>query len=223
MRNLADQMVETIKMMSISRRQIEKRFECDTTIFNYLEKENRTYQIHLGHVFNWEWANLYIRLLIDHPFLVIYKPIKNKTINRMFSYMRTRFGTTMIASNNLLKEMRPYKNKIYTSVLVADQKPRKGSPFWFPFLNKMTPFFKGPEISAKRNDLAVVFGNIVKVKRGYYKIETQLAFEHTKEVEKAKITQDFVTFLEERIHRQPESWLWSHRRWKRKWKGETNK
>lgn len=223
MRSLADHMVETIKMMSISKRQISKRFDCDPSIFQYLEDNNRKSQIHLGHFFNWEWANLYIRTLVSHPFLVIYKPINDKVFNRLFGYMRKRFGTKLIASNNLLKEMQPYKKGDYTSVLVADQYPRGRSVYWFPFLNKMTPFFKGPEISAKRGDLSVVFGNIQKVKRGYYKIETKLAFEHAKDTENTAVTEAFVFFLEDCIKRQPENWLWSHRRWKREWKGETNK
>src|SRR5690625_6156518 len=56
-RNLTDQIVETIKMISISKKEIQKRFICDPEIFRYLEEKKMSYQVHLGHVFNWEWRS----------------------------------------------------------------------------------------------------------------------------------------------------------------------
>lgn len=221
---LTDQMLETIKMMSISKKQIEKRFTYDDKVFADLERQGSTCQIQLGHFFNWEWANLYIRLVVNGHFLVAYKPPSNKTTDRIFRYMRSRFGSTMISSINILPEMEPFKDKTYTSVLVADQNPpNPRRAYWFPFLHKMTSFFKGPELTAKRNNLAVVFGNIQKIKRGYYHIETRLAFEQAGTTEKGELTEAFVRFMEECIRRQPENWLWSHKRWKHVWQGQTNK
>lgn len=220
---LTDQMLETIKMMSISKRQIRKRFIYDNNVFAGLEEKGKTCQVLLGHFFNWEWANLYLRLITKRPLLIAYKPPSNKTTDRLFRYMRSRFGSAMVSSINILPEMEPYKEKTYTSVLVTDQNPpNPRRAYWFPFMNKMTSFFKGPELTARRNNLAVVFGNIRKIKRGYYQIETTLAFEHAKETDKGEITEAFVRFLEDCIHRQPENWLWSHKRWKRAWQGEAN-
>lgn len=222
-RNLADLLVEMIKMMSINKRQIRKRFEYKDAVIKKLEKENRSCQVMLGHFFNWEWANLYMSLITNKPFLVTYKPLKDKTSNRLFRYMRSRFGSVLIASDNVQAEMKPFKDKSYTSVLVADQNPGgRRRVYWFPFLNKMTAFYRGPEFNAKRNHMAIVFGNIKKVKRGYYKIETRLAFEDARETQKGEIMEAFVKFMENCIIQQPDSWLWSHRRWKRKWKGKPN-
>ncbi len=222
-RNLADLIVEMIKMMSISKKQILKRFEYEDEVFKKLEKENRTYQVMLGHFFNWEWANLYISLTTSIPFLITFKPLKDKTSNRLFKYMRARFGSVLIASDNVQAEMKPFKEQAYASVLVADQNPGgRRRVYWFPLLNKMTPFYRGPEFNAKRNRMAIVFGNIKKVKRGHYKIETKLVFKDARETEKGEIMGAFAAFMESCIREQPENWLWSHRRWKRTWKGEQN-
>lgn len=222
--NLADQIIETIKMMSISRRQIEKRYHCDPKDFDFLEKENHSCQIQMGHVFNWEWANLATSLQFSRDFLVIYKPIKSKIFNRLMKYMRSRFGAVLISSKNLLREMRPYKDKPYTSVLVADQNPSSTHRVtWHPFLNKMTAFYRGPEISARRGNLTILFGHIFKVKRGHYKIITKIFHTHPQSTEEGEIMGAFAEFLEENIRKQPEGWLWSHKRWKREWKGEQNK
>jgi KDO2-lipid IV(A) lauroyltransferase len=38
--------------------------------------------------------------------------------------------------------------------------------------------------------------------------------------EEGELTVMFARFLEDSIRKQPENWLWSHRRWKREWKPE---
>lgn len=218
--NLADMMVETIKLMSISPAALKKRFTADISLIENLRKEGKAFQVHLGHSFNWEWANLYIKLFTKQPFLVTYMPVSSKNTDRLFKYIRSRFGSILISSKDVLRAMQPWKGKPYLSVLVADQNPGKvRRSYWFPFMNKMTAFYKGPELSARRNDLPVVYGEIKKVKRGYYSIELKLITEHPQKEKEGFITQSFVLLLEKSIRQQPEDWLWSHRRWKHKWQG----
>src|SRR5690606_1383580 len=90
--------------------------------------------------------------------------------------------------------------------------------YWFPFLNKMTAFYKGPEMTARRHNIPVVFVDIRKVKRGYYKAELQLKFESPLQEPEGKITEAFAQFLEKNIREQPEVWVWSHKRWKHEYK-----
>ena len=47
-----------------------------------------------------------------------------------------------------------------------------------------------------------------------------LAEEDASTLEKGVLTARYVRFLEKVISEQPESWLWSHRRWKFEWKPE---
>ncbi|RPE13809.1 lipid A biosynthesis acyltransferase [Chitinophaga lutea] len=222
-RNLTDMMVETIKLLTMSRRSLIKRFECDLTVFHELYAKGKSCQLHLGHNFNWEWANLFCMQGVDYPFLVVFMPITNKAVNRMFLHFREKFGTRLIPANDMRNSMAPWLRKQYLIGLVADQNP--GNPrrsYWFPFLNRMTAFYKGPEMSARRFDIPVVFGKIAKVKRGYYKAEIKLAFEHPREEPEGRITEAFVQYLEQHIHEQPETWVWSHRRWKHVYRPEND-
>ncbi|WP_217602803.1 lysophospholipid acyltransferase family protein [Chitinophaga sp. GbtcB8] len=220
-RNLTDMMVETIKLLTIGRKQLRRRFDCDLTVLQQLYEQGKSCQLHLGHNFNWEWANLFCIQGVRFPFLVVYMPITNKAVDRFFRHFRERSGSTLLPANDIRNAMAPWLHKQYLIALVADQNP--GDPrrcYWFPFLNKMTAFYKGPEMSARRNNIPVVFADIRKVKRGYYKAQLSLAFENPLEVPEGKITEAFVQFLEKNIREQPEVWVWSHKRWKHEWKGD---
>ncbi|MGX5818350.1 lysophospholipid acyltransferase family protein [Chitinophaga lutea] len=214
-RNLTDMMVETIKLLTMSRRSLQRRFDCDLTVLRELYAQGKSCQLHLGHNFNWEWANLFCMQGVQFPFLVVFMPITNKAVNRMFVHFREKFGTKLIPANDMRNGMAPWLGQQYLIALVADQNP--GNPrrsYWFPFLNRMTAFYKGPEMSARRFDIPVVFADIRKVRRGYYKAQLKLAFEHPRQEPEGRITEAFVQYLEKNIREQPEVWVWSHRRWK---------
>jgi len=220
-RNLTDMMVETIKLLTMSKASLQKRFICDLAPLHKLYNEGRSCQLHLGHNFNWEWANLFCMQGVQFPFLVVYMPLTAKAVDRMFRHFREKFGTVLIPANDMRNGMAPWMGKQYLLALVADQNP--GNPrrcYWYPFLNKMTAFYKGPEMSARRNDIPVVFADIRKTKRGHYEARLDLAFEHPTQTKEGEITEAFVRYLEKNIYEQPEVWVWSHRRWKHEWKPE---
>ena len=68
----------------------------------------------------------------------------------------------------------------------------------------------------QKYDMAVVFFNIQKIKRGYYNLNIELLFDHTAGLPEHHITETHVRRLEEIIKEKPEYWIWSHRRWKHK-------
>lgn len=219
-RNLSDMMVESVKMISISPKNLDKRFSGDLSLLDTLEKEGRGYQIHLGHYFNWEWANLFIKTKVTLPFLVTYMPLSNHAADRLFLKIRSRFGSIMIPANNVQHAMKPWQDRPFINVLVADQNP--GNPrrtYWYPFLNKMTAFYKGPELSARRRNMPVVYGEISKMKRGKYHIVLKLITDDPRREKEGFITERFIQLLEMGIRERPENWIWSHRRWKHAWKG----
>ncbi|SFN87354.1 KDO2-lipid IV(A) lauroyltransferase [Chitinophaga sp. YR627] len=217
--NLTDMMVETIKLLTLSPKQLQRRFVCDLTVLHKLYAEGKSCQMHLGHNFNWEWANQFCMQGVRFPFLVVYMPLTSKVGDRMFRHFREKFGSTLLPANDIKNSMLPWMDKQYLIALVADQNP--GNPrrsYWYPFLNKMTAFYKGPEMTARRSNIPVVFVDIRKVKRGYYHATLKLAFEEPATAPEGQITEDFVKFLEGNIREQPEVWVWSHRRWKHEYR-----
>lgn len=222
-RSLTDMIVETIKLMTISERRLQKRFTGDLGLLQELAAAEKGYQVHLGHFFNWEWANLYIKTQVGLPFLVTYMPLSNPAGDRLFRYIRGRFQSILIPATDVQAAMKPWQDKPHISVLVADQNPgKRRRSYWYPFMHKMTAFYKGPELSARRYDLPVVFGEIKKVKRGHYHITLKLISMHPGAEKEGGVTETFTRLLEQSIREQPENWVWSHRRWKHVWQGEKN-
>ena len=110
------------------------------------------------------------------------------------------------------------KQKINTfSVFIADQTPPGNEMnHWTTFLNQDTAFFTGAGKIASKYDMAVVFLNVQKKKRGYYNLDFELLLDHTSGIEEEVIIEKYVRRLEKQITEIPEYWLWSHRRWKHK-------
>jgi KDO2-lipid IV(A) lauroyltransferase len=220
-RSFTDNFIETIKLISASNSFIKKHFHGDYSVVNELYKKGKKCHVHLGHNFNWEMANLSLPLYSPYTMLTVYMPITSKVMNRLLMYIRIRTGANLLPAIYMRNAMVPYRNKVYLMALVADQNP--GVPkraHWFHFFGKPTPFQIGPEKAAKGSDAAVVFCRIIKRKRGYYEPHFKLVTEDPKSYPETVLTQQYVAYLEDVIRDQPETWLWSHRRWKWEWKPE---
>ncbi|PJJ74635.1 KDO2-lipid IV(A) lauroyltransferase [Thermoflavifilum aggregans] len=213
--DLCDMVVETIKMMTISPQTLQRRFQCDLSLLHRLAAEGKSCQIQLGHRFNWEWANLYFKLGTSVPFLVVYMPISNLHVERLMNYIRRRFGTVLIPADRVLEAMKPWQSQPHITILVADQNPSSARRcYWENFLNRPTAFYKGPELIARRFGEVVIFGDIQKIRRGYYHAIIREVFPEPAHTAEGQISHAFSQFLEQKIHEQPHNWLWSHRRWK---------
>ncbi len=220
-RNFTDNFIETLKLLSADTHFITKRFQFDNAAFQYLHQNGKKCQIHLGHNFNWEIGCLAVAQGIPQPCLGVYAPLQNKVMDRLLRKLRTRTGAVLLPANDMRKAILPWRNTAYALGLIADQNPGNLSKaFWIPFFGVPTPFVMGPENGARMSDIPVVFCHIVKVKRGYYRGFFELAEEHPSLLSKGALTYRYIRFLEEVITKNPDMWLWSHRRWKHKWTPE---
>jgi KDO2-lipid IV(A) lauroyltransferase len=219
--NLVDTFIETIKMISASYAFIEKRFTANVELINDYYESGRSVQIHLGHNFNWEWGNSLLATKTPFKLLVVYMPITNKVLEKLFYKLRSRTGTVLLRATNMKEDFIPYRSTQYLLGLAADQNPgHPMSAWWFNFFDRPTPFVKGPARAAIANDTVVLFAFIHKPKRGHYKTVLSLMTEEPQKFTETELTQQFVHQLENVIKEYPEMWLWSHRRWKWEWKPE---
>ncbi|MFL5773453.1 MAG: lysophospholipid acyltransferase family protein, partial [Flavisolibacter sp.] len=193
----------------------------DKTLFQKLYNKGKKLQVHLGHNFNWELANIAMARVVPYEMLVVYMPINNKAVDRLFMKIRTRTGAVLLPATKINRAILPYLKQQYLLVLVADQNPGIPSKaFWINFFGRPTPFVKGPEKGARLNDTAVVFTHFTKAKRGFYDVHLTLATEEPQTLKEGELTAIYIKYLEKVIREQPEMWLWSHRRWKHEWKPE---
>ena len=220
-KNFVDNFIEAIKLFSGGTRFAGKRFSMPTGVLEDLYRKGKSCQVHLGHNFNWELANMAIPALTNYQVLAVYMPIKNKALDKVFYKLRSAGGNVMLPATDMKNAMLPFRNRQYLLGLVADQVP--GNParaYWLNFFGKPTPFARGPEKGARSSDVAVLFAQIYKPRRGHYVGNFSLVTENAAALPEGELTRLYVKYLEEVIHEHPEVWLWSHRRWKREWKEE---
>lgn len=212
--NFCDQVLETIKLFKASPEEISERFEVDTTVYDKLHAEGRHVLQATSHQFNWEWGNWILNEHTEFHIRIIYMIQNNKDIENLVNEYRTRYGTELVPANELSVIMSDLENPTMT-VFLADQNPSDiRRAYWTKFFGREIPFHKGLEILARRKGHAVVFDEMVRVKRGHFKSVSKLAFEDGSKTAEGEITEAYVRFLEESISRQPENWMWTHNRWK---------
>jgi KDO2-lipid IV(A) lauroyltransferase len=169
---MADLMMETIKMITVSEASLRKRMKpTNPELVNHYFDQGRSIIAAAGHYCNWEMAALAFGLLTDEKRIIVYKPQTNEVFNDMFNRVRARFGAILVAMKQTLRTMISLKNDLTFSVLVSDQTPNFHEINYFTdFLNQPTAVFLGIEKLAKMIDAAVMFYRIDSVKRGYYTI-----------------------------------------------------
>jgi KDO2-lipid IV(A) lauroyltransferase len=220
-KNFCDTFIETVKFISAGEAFFRKRFVADYSVVDELFKSGKSVQLHMGHNFNWELANLSFPFYISQKTLVLYAPLQSKVFDRLLLKIRTRMGTHLIAANNMRVEMLPHRNTQYIIALIADQSPPGADKaYWVKFFGQATGFFKGPEKAARLNNFPVVFCHFTKKKRGYYIGHAALATHAPRELPEGQLTKIYADWIEALMTAHPEMWLWSHRRWKREWKPE---
>jgi KDO2-lipid IV(A) lauroyltransferase len=221
-RNFNDTWLESIKLLSISKRELNKRMaSTGTEIFQQLKESGQRSQIYMAHNFNWEWANVQTAQQVLVPFLGVYQPITNKAVDRLFRLIRQKGGTILLPANHMRTAMLPWRDKQYSLGLIADQNPGiPATAYWLNFFGKKAPFVKGPETFARYNNAAVIFCFVEKLKRGYYHIHFELVTDKPRETKEGETTIAFVRYIENAIRRQPDIYLWSHKRWRHEWKEE---
>jgi Kdo2-lipid IVA lauroyltransferase/acyltransferase len=220
-KNFIDNFIETLKLLSGGSRFAVKHFTTDNTILEQEFAKGKKLQFHLGHNFNWELGNVAMACYMSYKMIGVYMPVKNQVFEKLMIKIRTVSGNALVPATDMKSAMLPYRNTQYLLALIADQVPGDASKaYWMNFFGKPTPFMRGPERAAAAGNLSVIFGQIYKVKRGYYRLSYELCTSDAASLPKGEITRRYVRYLEKVIREHPEMWLWSHRRWKKEWKPE---
>jgi KDO2-lipid IV(A) lauroyltransferase len=217
--HLSDLIAETIKSISISEKDIKKRMKLSAESFALLRKYENTGQhifVALGHYGNWEWASLLAGLETNLPATALYRSPSNKTFEQFILKNRSRFGCQLVAMHQLKTLYSNLQKGANFVAFVADQTPvDTEQAYWTNFMGLQTPFYKGIDGLARKNNAIVLYLSIQKVKRGTYVLKFETITEHAQQEEENMILEKYIRLLEKDIHMQPQYWLWSHRRWKR--------
>lgn len=220
-RHFCDITVESLKIFSISEQDAKSRFVVtNPEVLKPYFDEGRSVLIVGGHYNNWEMLAVGIDNYIEHQSVAIYHKLRNEFMNDKALESRGKYGLKMIARHEV-KDFFAQTKGLTATIFGADQSPSIAKKvYWMQFLNQETAVMFGVEKFAKEKNSPVIFGGIEKVKRGHYEFTMEVLIDDPSKAAYGEITEAHVKRLEQQIVADPQYWLWTHKRWKRKKKAE---
>lgn len=215
-----DYIVESVKLLTMSQRQMRRRLVFKgTDVVDQVVAEGQSCAVYLGHYCNWEWiTSLPLWVTPAAQCGQIYHAIENPLFDRLFLRLRQRFGAVCIPMAETLRRIIKYRQEGRPVVIgyISDQVPFWNNiHHWCQFLNHDTPVLTGTERLARQTGHAVFYMDVRRVRRGYYEAEFQLISREPKQLAEYEVTDEYFRRLEASIRRDPACYLWSHNRWKR--------
>lgn len=217
-RHLSHIIVEMLKMLTISKRKLNKRYSCkNPEIVNRYFEQKKSVILLSAHYNNWEWMILQLDSMFKHHGVGVGKANSNKKFEFLINKARTRYGTEVVFADHVreLFEKNNAEQIPAAYMMLSDQSPNNLKKSYITyFLNQESCMIFGGEYFAKKYDLPVLYYQVVQDKPGYYHIELELITENPNNTQHGEITEKYTQLLEKTIRQKPEFWLWSHRRWK---------
>ena len=215
-----DYLVETIKMMTISEKNLKRRMAFKgTKEADEILESGQSIALYLGHYCNWEWVTSMPLWITPKAHCgQIYHVLENAAFDKLFLKLRERWGAESIPMAETLRRVATYRKQGQPIMIgyISDQVPFWNNiHHWLNFLNHDTPVLTGTERLARGAGHAIFYLDMHRVRRGYYEATLKLITRDPKQTKDYELTDAYFRMLEESIRRDPVCYLWTHNRWKR--------
>jgi len=212
--HFADISIESIKAYGMSEKEMKRRYTYENIHeIEKIQEKNKNIILICGHYSNFEWL-LSIGYNVKGNGYGIYTPMSNKYFDRLFKKIRGKHNAFLVSRYHINDFMNNLDvNKYHLFGFAADQSPRKiGKSYINKFLGHNVPIFTGAERFSKDFNLSVVFADITRIKRGFYRTKFIEILE--KDNNQYNVTNQFLKLLEKQIYRDPSQYFWTHNRFK---------
>lgn len=215
--HLSDILVETIKSLTISEKEINRRFQFENPeLLQELYNQDKSVLLMCGHYASWEWSGILTKHM-PYKGLAVYKQLRNPNFDRLVRKIREKFGGEIVTNKQIVSKLfRMHRDKQKSLTLILSDQTPKISDYKHvdTFMGIRVPVFVGTEELAKRLGQIPVYLHVEKVKRGYYSARFIPLTMDPKNIPDYGITRMFLDEIEKQIHKAPAYYLWSHKRWK---------
>ena len=217
-RHFCDNFLEMVKTMSISEKEIKKRFVFENLdLVHELERKGKSVAVLCGHYASYEWLLYMNTVLTSHKGYGIYKTINNPYFDKLVRRIRLKFKAELVDMKEAVSLIRKNQKNHIPGVygFLTDQSTKIWRvPYWGRFFDMEVPMHVGAELLAKKMDMNVIFVITRKVKRGHYSARFIPFDRDPREVPNYEIVDTFMKILENQILKEPEYYLWTHKRFK---------
>jgi KDO2-lipid IV(A) lauroyltransferase len=218
--NLADVMVEIVKLMTISSTELKCRVKhLNPGVVDEMVSHGKGGIAVFGHFANWEWLGAGMGLQLPFSTVGVYKTQSSSVFDRLMYHIRTRHGNEMITMEQTFRESLTRLNNPCYIAFLGDQTPARHSGMFFTsFLGRPAPVHLGIATISLKLNVPVYYFDIRRKKRGFYEVSLHhIPHADLLPISKESVyelTDRHVAYLETVIRDEPSDWLWSHRRWK---------
>lgn len=216
--HLSRVIVEVVKSSTISIDELKARITFKNfDVLSEILKNNQPVLLLTSHQGNWEWLLQLVSYELPCPLEAIYKPLHNESMDAWMKALRTRFGGKLIPFREAGRQLLKNRSHLRVFALANDQVPsKKDLQYWHPFMGRDSAFFFSPQKLAEATQYPAVYVRLLNdEKLGHYTAEFIPLGELPYEKNSTTLIDQYIHVLEESIKLQPESWLWSNRKWKR--------
>ena len=229
--HFCDSFLEMIKTMTISEKELKKRFTFDNIeLVQEWENKGKSIVLICAHYGSYEWLLIMNKYLTKLTGFGIYKKINNPYFDKLVRDIRGKFDAQLIDTKETIPVMKDNQRKGILGYygFISDQSPKIWKvTYWGKFFGMEVPIHTGAEMLAKKLDMNIMFVKGAKIRRGYYKATFIPYNKDPKEVPNYEITDQFLRLLEQQIIEEPAYYLWTHKRFKHRKNdppviGETN-
>lgn len=215
---LCDNIVESVKLLRVNRKTINKRLTVKgAELIEEAAGTGRPIFLYLGHYCNWEWVPA-ITMHFSNPKVCsqIYKPLRDEAFDRLMLRLRSRFNALNIPQDKAMRTMlRMSKEGSFIVGILDDHSPNHGrSHHYMNFLSHPGTIINvGAEEIGRRLNAVFIYLDVEKLGRGRYGF-TFKRIEPSSTDNEYPYSHEYMRMLEATIRRQPAYWLWSHKRWR---------
>jgi KDO2-lipid IV(A) lauroyltransferase len=214
-RHLCDLGMEIIASRRMPRAEFQRRvtLENPEVLLPYKEKQQSILFL-TSHQGNWEWLLHVVSDYMGCPIDVVYKTLHDSSFDAFVFDARARSGKPIAfkdAGREILRRRREFRG----FAMLADQAPfKRDKRYWHTFFSRPASFYLGPQKIAEATQYPIVFVSMTKLRRGHYSARFEVLAEPPHSKGDFAILDRYIDAVEHAIRAQPETWMWSNRKWK---------
>jgi KDO2-lipid IV(A) lauroyltransferase len=170
-----------------------------------------------AHFANWEYMAISCGLQMQIPFSVVVKDQRNVLVNRWMNKYRTKWGNKIVPLGISIRQIYKTLKEKKIVAMVADQRGARDG-IRVNFFGRKASVYAGPAMLALKTQTPILYG--IAIRQPDYSYTSEFVEIQTKDLtgsddEKIiELSQRLTDYLEDIIRRNPEQWLWMHKRWK---------
>jgi KDO2-lipid IV(A) lauroyltransferase len=214
-RHLCDLGVEVLASRTLPMEEIRRRVVLENPeVLESFRTQRQSLILMTCHQGNWEWLAPALGGVLECPIDGVYKPLHDEAMNEFILESRIRSGQPIRfkdAGREILRRRREYRG----FALLADQAPfKRDKRHWHDFLGRPGSFYLGPQKIAEACQYPVLYFAMTRTQRGHYRVRTEILALPPHAKGGTAVLDSYIDAAERAIRAQPETWLWSNRKWK---------